>query len=254
MLRFYYIIAITIPLILYYIFTANYYCSHEDKYDEEARFGLVLRIINSLKRVGRIKTVSMNEENLPKEGGYIMYSNHQGKYDALGIMYAHKSPCSVVMDAERSKVLLTNQVINLVHGKRLERNNLKQQAGELMKLTEEVEEGRRYIYFPEGKYDHNGNHLQEFRPGAFKCAKMAQVPIVPVAIYDSHLPFDFNSLRKVTTQVYFLDPIYYDEYEEMTTQEISEIVKERIEQQLELLEENRAKNGYNCKFKQYIHG
>ena len=74
MLRFYYIIAITIPLILYYIFTANYYCSHEDKYDEEARFGLVLRIINSLKRVGRIKTVSMNEENLPKEGGYIMVS------------------------------------------------------------------------------------------------------------------------------------------------------------------------------------
>lgn len=254
MLRFYYIIAITIPLILYYIFTANYYCSHEDKYDEEARFGLVLRIVNSLKRVGRIKTVSMNEENLPKEGGYIMYSNHQGKYDALGIMYAHKSPCSVVMDAERSKVLLTNQVINLVHGKRLERNNLKQQAGELMKLKEEVEEGRRYIYFPEGKYDHNGNHLQEFRPGAFKCAKMAQAPIVPVAIYDSHLPFDFNSLRKVTTQVYFLDPIYYDEYGHLSTKEISEIVKGRIEQQLELLEENRARNGFNCKFKQYTHG
>lgn len=254
MLRFYYIIGVSVPLILYYIIAADYYCSHEDRYDEEARFGLVLRIIYSLKKIGRIKTVSMNEESLPKEGGYIMYSNHQGKYDALGIMYAHKTPCSVVMDAERSKVLLTNQVINLVHGKRLERNNLKQQAGELMKLSEEAKAGRRYIYFPEGRYDHNGNHLQEFRAGAFKCAKVAQVPIVPVAIYDSHLPFDFNSLHKVTTQVYFLDPIYYDEYSEMTTKEISEIVKQRIEEQLEVLEENRAKNGFNSKFRIYSQG
>lgn len=253
MLRFYCIIIFSIPLILYYIFTADYYCSHEDKYDEDARYGLVLRIINSLKKRGRIRTVVLNKEKLPDEGGYIMYSNHQGKYDALGIMYAHETPCSVVMDAERSRVLLTNQVINLVHGKRLERYDLKQQFGELTKLTEEVKKGRRYIYFPEGKYDHNGNHLQEFRAGAFKCAKQAGVPIVPVAIYDSHLPFDFNSLRKVTTQVCFLDPIYYDEYSSMTTKEISEVVKQRIEEQLVLLEKNRFKNGFNSKFREYKH-
>ena len=253
MLRFYGVIIFSIPLILYYILTANYYCSHEDKYDEYARYGLVLRIINSLKKRGRIRTVAFNKDKLPKEGGYIMYSNHQGKYDALGIMYAHETPCSVVMDMERSKVLLTNQVINLVHGKRLERNNIKQQVGELNKLSEEVKAGRRYIYFPEGGYDHNGNHLQEFRAGAFKCAKQAKAPIVPVAIYDSHLPFDFNSLRKVITQVCFLDPIYYEEYSDKTTKEISEIVKQRIEAQLAVLEENRAKNGYNKKFYEYRH-
>lgn len=251
MFRFYFVIIISIPLILYYVLAANYYCAHEDKYDEQARFNLVLRIINDLKRRGRINTISMNEESLPKEGGYIMYSNHQGKYDALGIMYAHKTPCSVVMDAERSRMILTNQVVNLVHGKRLERNNLKQQFGELNLLTEEARAGRRYIYFPEGGYDHNGNTLQEFRAGAFKCAKNAQVPIVPVAIYDSHLPFDFNSYRKVTTQVYFLDPIYYEEYSSMSTKEISEMVKSRIEKQLDVLAENRKNNGFNSKFSIY---
>lgn len=251
MFRFYYVIIISIPLIIYYVLLADYYCAHEDRYDEQARFKLVLRIINSLKKRGRIKTISMNEETLPKEGGYIMYANHQGKYDALGIIYAHKTPCSVVMDAERSKVILTNQVVNLVHGKRLERNNLRQQFGELEILTKEAMEGRRYIYFPEGGYNHNGNRLQEFRAGAFKCAKNAQVPIVPVAIYDSHLPFDFNSLRKVTTQVYFLDPIYYDEYSKMSTKEISDMVKERIEEKLEFLAQNRKDNGYNNKFAIY---
>lgn len=251
MFRFYYIIGISIPLIIYYILKANYYCAHEDRYDEQKRFELVLSIIGHVKSRGRIKTISMNEDKLPKEGGYIMYANHQGKYDALGILCAHKTPCAVVMDAERSRVMLTNQVVNLVHGKRLERNNLKQQFGELEKLTAEVKEGRRYIYFPEGGYNRNGNKLQEFRPGAFKCAKNAQAPIVPVAIYDSHLPFDFNSLKKVTTQVYFMDPIYYDEYKEMSTREISNMVKERIEQQIEVLAQNRIKNGYNNNFKIY---
>ena len=31
-------------------------------------------------------------ENLPKEGGYMMYPNHQGKYDVYGIFCVHKKP------------------------------------------------------------------------------------------------------------------------------------------------------------------
>ena len=103
-------------------------------------------------------------------------------------------------------------------------------------------------YFPEGGYEKNGNTLQEFRPGAFNCAKKAKAPIVPVAIYDSHLPFEVNSLRRVTTQVCFLEPIYYNDYKEMTTQEISEIVKKRIEECMEYLEEQRVAKKWNLKF------
>lgn len=251
MLRFYSVIFFALPLVIYYILAAEYYVKHEEKYDEFKCYQLALRIVRSVKRRARIETIAIDADKLPQEGGYIMYSNHQGKYDALGIMDAHKEPCSVVMDAERSRVILTNSVIKLIRGKRLERHNLRQQTKELMMLTEETKNGRRYIYFPEGGYERNGNRLQEFRPGAFKCAKMAQVPIVPVAIYDSHLPFDYNSFRKVTTQVCFMDPIPYEEYKDKTTQEISAMVKELIEDKLTDLEENRKANGYNRGFKIY---
>ena len=76
----------------------------------------------------------------------------------------------------------------------------------------------------------------------------AKVPIVPVAIYDSHLVFDFNSLRKVTTQVYFLDPIYYEEYGDKSTIEISQMVKERIEEGLIKLGKSRTHEKWNCHF------
>ena len=130
----------------------------------------------------------------------------------------------------------------------MSRTDFKKQVKSARTIQNGVESGKRYIYFPEGKYERNGNKLQEFRPGAFNCAKKAKAPIVPVAIYDSHLPFDFSSLRKVTTQVYFLDPIYYDEYQHKTTQEISEMVKIRIEECLEYLESKRITLGLNTKF------
>lgn len=251
MFRFYFLVIISIPIIIYYILWSSYMTNHEDIYDEYKRYAFARRIINTVQKRGRIRTVATGQDKLPEEGGYIMYANHQGRYDALGIISVHDEPCSVVMDAERSRVLLANQVVSLLHGTRLERYDMKQQVVELKKLTERTKSGVRYIYFPEGKYEHNGNKLQEFRPGAFNCAKTAKVPIVPVAIYDSHIPFDYNSYRKVTTQVAFLEPLYYEDYAQMTTKEISEVVKNKIERHLEILEETRAENGWNSKFPLY---
>lgn len=248
MLRFYYVILISLPFVLYYLFMMDFYVKNREKYDEEQCYSLAQRLVKRFKKNAHIHTVSYGEEHLPGNGGYIMYSNHQGKYDALGIISVHEKPCSVVMDEKRSHIILADQFVELLEGVRMSRTDIKQQVRSSKTIQNGVEQGKRYIYFPEGKYDSNGNKLQEFKPGAFSCAKKAKVPIVPVAIYDSHLPFDFNSLRKVTTQVYFLEPIYYDEYEDKTTQEISEMVKTRIEECLEYLDGRRIAMKWNEKF------
>ena len=110
---------------------------------------------------------------------------------------------------------------------------MKKQMKTIMDIAGEVREGRRYIIFPEGGYDHNKNELQEFMPGAFKCAVWAKAPIVPVAIIDSYKPFSVNSLRKVRTYVHFLQPIGFEEYKGMRTGEIAELVKSRIAADIE---------------------
>lgn len=50
MLRFYYLIICFIPVIIYYVLLADYYCSHEEEYDEVKRYSLAIRIMESLKR------------------------------------------------------------------------------------------------------------------------------------------------------------------------------------------------------------
>ena len=61
---------------------------------------------------------------------------------------------------------------------------------------------------------------------------MAKVPIVPVALVDSYKVFQGFSLRKVTTQVHFLKPLYYDDYKEMSTKEIAAEVRLQIEKKI----------------------
>ena len=188
------------------------------------------RCISIMMHNGRIKTESTGQERLPKEGGYVMYSNHQGKYDTLGIMYSHPRPCTVVIDAYRSKLPITDTFIDLVEGCRLDKRDMKTQLKAILEIAENVKKGRRYIIFPEGGYDNNRNDLQDFLAGSFKCAVKAKAPIVPVAIIDSFKPFLINSLRMLKTQVHFLEPIYYEEYEGMRTVEIAKLVKSRIGQ------------------------
>lgn len=228
MLRLYYVIFVSLPFVLYYIHKAHRIAKHGERYSEEERYRIARKCIGIMMRNGRIKTEAFGTETLPEEGGYVMYSNHQGKYDTLGIMSAHKKPCTIVMDAYRSKLPIADPFIDLVRGSRLDKSDMKNQVKTILKIAEEVKNGRRYIVFPEGGYDHNKNELQKFMPGSFKCATRYGMPIVPVAIIDSYKVFGINSLRRVRTQVHFLNPIFFEEYKGLTTQQIADMVRERI--------------------------
>lgn len=240
MLRLCYVVVVSLPFVIYYICKAHFVEKCDGYFSEEKRYRMARRCIKIMMRNGRIRTEVFGQELLPAEGGYVMYSNHQGKYDTLGIMYAHIKPCTIVMDYYRSKLPIVDPFIDLVKGKRLDKTDMKSQMKTILEIVEEVKAGRRYIVFPEGGYDHNRNDVQEFMPGAFKCATKAKAPIVPVAIIDSYKPFGMNSLRKVKTQVHFLAPILFEEYKGMTTPQIAEMVRVRISAAIEAQLSRRA--------------
>ena len=246
MLRFFYVILGNLRRI-WMIPTMEYYARHDEKYSEEFRYQYDLKAIRHMMKTGRIRTTAYGQENLPKEGGYVMFANHQGKFDALGIMHTHKKPCSVVMDDARSHGPLVSQFVDLVQGKRIRLDDLRQAAGIIKEVAQEVKQGRKFIIFPAGGYKHrNGNYVAPFKPGCFKSAMRAQAPIVPVAIVDSWKVFDLWSLRKVKTQVYYLTPLYYEDYKNMKSVEISDLVYQRICKAVRLGESNLPEKAVRC--------
>ncbi|MCR5054391.1 MAG: 1-acyl-sn-glycerol-3-phosphate acyltransferase [Lachnospiraceae bacterium] len=199
-----------------------------DKYTEEERYHLCQKSIRWMMKSGQIETEVYGEEFLPKEGGYVMYPNHQGKYDALGIIYAHKEPCTFVMDKAKSHTFLVREIVNLIGARRLDIHNVRQGFKIMSDITEDVKKGKKYILFSEGGYFNNHNRVAQFKPGSFKCVIKAKAPIVPVALIDSYKPFNSSVMGKIITKVIFMPPMYYDEYKDMKTVELAEIVRNRI--------------------------
>lgn len=228
MLRFWVVIIISIPFIIYYIRVGKYIEKNPEKYTEYDRYRVAKKVLRVLRCNGGIFTSVYGKENLPSDGGYIMYSNHQGKYDAIGIMYGHQKPCTILMDEKRSRLPIINPFMDLIQGSRLNKDDIRSQVATLKKIVNEVKAGRKYIIFPEGGYDKNHNQVHAFKAGAFKSAIRAKCPIVPVAIADSYKVFEQINLSPVHTKVMYLKPIYYDEYKDMSTEQIAIIVRARI--------------------------
>ncbi len=149
----------------------------------------------------------------------------------MGIIYTHKEPCSVVIDKAKSNSILVKEFIDLIQGKRMEKDNVRQALTIINEVAEDVVSGKRYILFPEGGYEFNNkNKVTAFKPGSFKSAVKAKAPIVPVALIDSYKVFNSFHFGKITTQVHYLKPIFYCEYQHMNTGEIARLVQERIQQ------------------------
>ena len=234
MLRFWYVIVISLPYILYYLAKGSYIEKNTEKYSEEDRYRVALRVIHVMKRNGRIRTSVTGVENLPVEGGYVLYANHQGKYDVMGIMYTHKEPCSFVMDKRKSHTILVREFCDLVQAKRLEKDNPRQGITIINDVAKDVAAGKKYILFPEGGYKFiNKNRVYDFKAGSFKIALKSKAPIVPIALIDSYKVFNSFHVGPITTYVHYLKPITYDEYKEMKTTEIAELVKQRIQDKID---------------------
>lgn len=210
--------------------------SHADKYDEETRYGFLHKIVPRANKTGRIKIECYGLEDLPKENGYIMFPNHQGLFDALSFLETHERPFSVVMKKETQKIFILRKFLSLLQGQVIDREDVRQSMRVIMNMTKEVKEGRNYVIFAEGTRSKHGNEVQEFKGGTFKSAMNAHCPIVPVALINAFKVFDTNSIKKVTVQIHYLPPLYYEDYKGLKSTEIAEIVSDKIKEAIRLHE------------------
>lgn len=209
-----------------------YRASHVDKYTEEDNYEFLRWIVFRANKGGNVTIDVHGQENIPKQDGFMFFPNHQGMYDVLAIIDACPKPFSVVAKKEVANVPFLKQVFACMKAYMLNREDVRQAMEVIVNVTKEVKKGRNYLIFAEGTRSKKGNQIQDFKGGSFKSATKARCPIVPVALIDSFKPFDTNSITPVTVQVHFLEPLLYEEYKDMKTNEIAETVKERIQNKI----------------------
>jgi 1-acyl-sn-glycerol-3-phosphate acyltransferase len=225
-----------LPVWLYKI----YKYSDAEKYDEQTRYALLHYLTPIANRRGRVTVVCHGLENLPNETGYVLYPNHQGMFDALMVLETHDRPITTVSKKEVQNVFFIKQIFQIMQSKFIDREDVRQSMKIMMEVTKELKTGRNYLIFPEGTRSRNKNNILEFKGGSFKCAMQAKCPIVPVALIDSYKAFDSHSIAKLTVQIHYLKPLYYDDYKDMKSVEIATFVSDVIKKTIEENEHKAA--------------
>lgn len=217
-----------LPFYLYQLFKL---CDIE-KYDNVTRYAFLRKIAPLANKRGRVTIECHGIENLPEETGYIIYPNHQGLFDALAFLETHERPFVTVMKKEVKDIFLLRNVIYLLQAEIIDREDVRQSMTVIQNMTRRVLGGENFVVFAEGTRSKEGNKVGEFKGGTFKSAMKAKCPIVPVALVDSFKAFDTNSIRRVTVQIHYMEPLYYEEYKDMKSTEIADLVQKRIQDKI----------------------
>ena len=206
-----------------------HYAKHTDKYPELDKYKHIQFIFKRAVESGNIELRVFGHENIPKENGFTMYSNHHGMFDILAIPATCDQPLAAVLKKELKDIPFLKQVIACTKSFPMDREDVRQSMEVILAATKEVASGRNYLIFPEGTRSKDGNQMKEFHAGSFKIATKAKAPILPVALIDCYKVFDQKGCAPVSMQIHYLEPIPYEEYKDMKTPELAQMVHDRIE-------------------------
>ena len=206
----------------------GHYAKHTDEYPELEKYQHIQKIFQYAVNAGNIDLQIYGKENIPAENGYMLYGNHQGLFDVVALVVSFPGPLACVFKHELRNVPLLKQIIACTKSFGMNREDTRQSLEVIRAVTEEVKAGRNYLIFPEGTRSKKGNEMNEFHGGSFRCAIKAKCPIVPLAFVDSFKVLDQKGSKSVSVQLHYLKPISYEEYKDLKTVELAQLVKDRI--------------------------
>jgi len=204
------------------------HAKHPEKYTELEKWRHIQFILNRAITGGNIDLTVTGLENIPQQGGFMMYANHQGLFDVLAIAATCDIPMGAVLKKELYDIPFIHQIAICTQSFAMDREDVRQSLTVIQKVTEEVNRGRNYLIFPEGTRSKLGNEMLEFHGGSFRCATKSKCPIVPVALIDSFKVLDQKGSKPVAMQLHYLKPIPYEEYQGMKPAEVAVYVRQRI--------------------------
>ena len=206
-----------------------HYAKYTDQYPEQEKWTHIHKMLRYAVDAGNVDLQVFGKENLPEQDGFVLYANHQGMFDVVALASDWERPLAAVLKKELADVPLLKQIRQCTYSFAMDREDVRQSLTVIKGVTEEVLKGRNYLIFPEGTRSRNGNVMGEFHGGSFRAAMKAQCPIVPVCFIDSFKVLDQKGSKRVSVQMHYLKPIAYEEYKNLKTVDVAELVKSRIQ-------------------------
>ena len=200
--------------------------------EEDSRFyrANMYVYVEFLMNVLRVKATAAGLEKTPKDGRFLLVCNHQQMADPGILHYFFKdSQLAFISKKENEKLPIINKFLHKTMCQAIERGNDRQGLRVILKCIQMIKEDKVSVaVFPEGGTNHD-RLVHPFRPGAFKIAQKAGVPIVVCTIDGTEPLFrNLKTFQKTQVRLHLVDVIPAQELAGQTTVQIANRVYEMM--------------------------
>ena len=202
----------------------------EQPQEEDSPFyrAMMYLYIEALISLVNVRLHTNGLEKTPREGRFLLVCNHLFIADPGILLHCFKrSQVSFITKQENLKLPIVAPFMHKTLCQPIDRENDRSALKTILKCISLLKENKVSIgVFPEG-YTSKDGKLHPFRPGVFKIAQKAGVPIVVCTIQNTKPIFkNLKKLKKTDVHLHLVDVIPPEEIKSLSTVELSERIYE----------------------------
>lgn len=203
-------------------------------YENKLNHAIINSVLAFALHFFRVKVIVTGRENIPKDKNFVLVGNHQENWDIVVLKPIFKDvTINFIAKEALSKVPILGPWITLLGSIYISRFADRSAAESIVKGIKQVRNGTSMALFPEGRRSFS-NELLDFKAGAFKLAMKPKADILIATQYNTCTIFKKIPWKRYRVYVH-IHPLYsYEEYKDKKSIEIAEIVKGRIQKQLDI--------------------
>lgn len=228
-----------VALIYYNLRYFRKFAKHPEQYSFEYRYAKVRKLVlYVLKRFHVDYKVDAFKENFSDlQGKRLIVSNHHSDADPLIMIALHEKPITFISKKEAFEFPIIGNALRGLEGFSLDRENLMNQISQIRDIVAHLKDESKpniVVYIEGTRNRHPEDGCLPFHAGTLKISKMANVPVVPVAIYGSSRILNGKSyLRRYPAFVEYMKEIDYSKLEKFDTNEEAAKLRKQIDQRLD---------------------
>ena len=182
-------------------------------------------VIQSVLPILRIHVKMSGLEKMPKEGRFLLIANHTDNSDPIILLYClAKYQLAFISKRENRDMFVIGPMMHKIQCQLINRENDREALKTILRCIQIIKEDKASVaVFPEGGILSEDGKLHHFRPGVFKIAQKANVPIVVCTLKNTlNVIPNLLHLKPSNVQMTVLGVIPPEEIKGVTTVDIAE--------------------------------
>ena len=206
-----------------------YLCKRVDQsvpQEDDSKFYRIVAnlIVRSALPFLRIRVKHSGTEKVPTDGRFLLVCNHCNDSDPIILLYClHKSQLAFISKRENSTMFVIGPMMHKILCQLINRENDREALKTILKCIQILKEDKASVgVFPEGGILSEDGKLHHFRPGVFKIAQKANVPIVVCTLKNTKdVVKNIKHLKPSSVEMKVLEVIPAEELKGVTTVDIA---------------------------------